>query len=399
MTDPAAPPPGPAAERDAPPPFFPPWRHQRPPWWPEGEPWPPRRGPGGRLGRDYRRRFMRRGALFLLLVFVFTVGGCTLAFWLATASFNGLHMPHGLMPLARLAPVAVVLFLVFGAALMLRGLRRVTDPVDDFLDAVSRVADGDLAVRVPERGPHENRRLARAFNTMAERLQANETHRRSLLADVTHELRTPLTVIQGNLEGLLDGVYPADAAHLAPVLDETRVLGRLIDDLRTLAQAESGTLALHREPTDLGVLAGETLAAFRPQAATQGVTLTLAVADDLPLANVDPLRLREVLSNLVANALRYTPGGGTVTLRGRVEAASAGGGEAALVLEVADTGAGIAPERLAHIFDRFYKSPDSPGTGLGLAIAKNLAAAHGGELTAQSAPGMGTTMRLRLAAE
>ena len=403
MTDPAGPPPRPEPD-GSPPPVFPPWRRQRPPWWPEGEPWPPRRGQGAHLRHEYRGRFMRRAGAGLLFVFIFTVGGCTLAFWLTTLAFSGLHMPHGLLPMLRfapVAPVAAVLITVLGVVLMVRGLRRVTDPVDDFLDAVARVADGDFAVRVPEHGPRENRRLARAFNTMTERLEANEAHRRSLLADVTHELRTPLTVIQGNLEGLLDGVYPADAAHLAPVLDETRVLARLIDDLRTLAQAESGTLALHREPTDLGVLGGETLAGFRPQAAAQGVTLTLDVADDLPLANVDPLRLREVFANLVANALRYTPAGGTVTLRGRLAPAGAGeaDSEAALVLEGADTGAGIPPERLPHIFDRFYKSPDSPGTGLGLAIAKNLVAAHGGELTAHSTLGAGTTMRVRLAAE
>jgi len=305
-------------------------------------------------------------------------------------------MPRGLLVFSRFAPVAAVVVLALGLFLTLRGLRRVTAPVDDFMDAVARVADGDFAARVPEHGPRETRRLARAFNTMTERLQANEAQRRSLLADVTHELRTPLTVIQGNLEGLLDGVYPADPTHLTPILDETRVLARLIDDLRTLAQAESGTLALHREPTDLGVLLGETTAAYRAQAAAAGVALTLEVADDLPLASVDPLRLREVLTNLVANALRYTPAGGRVTLRGRVDPAAA---EPSVVLEVADTGAGIAPDRLPHIFDRFYKSPDSPGTGLGLAIAKNLVAAHGGDLTASSVPGAGTTMRIRLAVE
>ncbi len=347
------------------------------------------------MGRQFRGRFALRAALGLLTVFILTVGGCTLTFWLTAAAAGGLHMPHGLLQFSRVAPVAAGLLLIFGLVLTVRGLRRVTAPVDDFMDAVARVADGDFAARVPEHGPRETRRLARAFNTMTERLQANEAQRRSLLADVTHELRTPLTVIQGNLEGLLDGVYPADAPHLTPILDETRVLARLIDDLRTLAEAESGTLALHREPTDLGVLCGETAAAFRAQAAGQGVALTLEVADDLPLANVDPLRVREVLTNLVANALRYTPAGGSVTLRGRVEPAE----PPTIVLEVADTGAGIAPDRLPHIFDRFYKSPDSPGTGLGLAIAKNLVAAHGGDLTARSMPGAGTTMQVRLAVE
>jgi signal transduction histidine kinase len=237
------------------------------------------------------------------------------------------------------------------------------------------------------------RALARAFNGMAARLEDNESHRRGLLADVTHELRTPLTVIQGNLEGLLDGVYPADPAHLTPILDETRVLSRLIDDLRTLSLAESGTLALHREPTDLGVLAGETAAAFRPQAEAAGVALGLDASDDLPLLAVDPVRLSEVLNNLVANALRYTPSGGRVTISGRP--AEDGGA----VLAVRDTGAGIATEALPHVFDRFYKSPDSRGSGLGLAIAKNLVAAHGGQLSVESEAGKGTVMTVRLPGE
>ena len=393
MPDPAPPP---RPTDDEPPHFA--WRHgprRRPPWWPEGEAWPPTGAAGWRMNRRYTGRFVQRAAFGLLAVFILTVGGCTLTFWLTAAAAGGMHMPHGMLTFSRVAPVAAIALLGLGLFLTVRGLRRVTAPVDDFMDAVARVADGDFAARVPEHGPRETRRLARAFNTMTERLQANEAQRRSLLADVTHELRTPLTVIQGNLEGLLDGVYPADAPHLTPILDETRVLARLIDDLRTLAQAESGTLALHREPTDLGVLCGETAAAFRSQAAAAGVILSLDVADDLPLANVDPLRLREVLTNLVANALRYTPAGGSVTLRGRAEPAE----PTTIVLEVADTGAGIAPDRLPHIFDRFYKSPDSPGTGLGLAIAKNLVAAHGGDLTARSAPGAGTTMHIRLAVE
>src|SRR5690606_23173800 len=152
------------------------------------------------------------------------------------------------------------------------------------------------------------------------------------LADVTHELRTPLTVMQGHLEGVLDGVYPADPEHLAPILDSTRVLSRLIDDLRTLTEAETGTLALHREPTDLGVLAGETVAAFRAQALPAGVRLALYGADDVPLLAGDPGRLRAVLGILVADALRYTPAGGAVTVTGRP------GPEGGATLTVTDTG-------------------------------------------------------------
>src|SRR4029077_17504644 len=158
--------------------------------------------------------------------------------------------------------------------------------------------------------------LARGFDTMVARLEADEEQRRTLLADVSHELRTPLTVITGNLEAILDGVYPADAAHLSPILDETRVMERLIEDLRTVALSEAGTLALHPEPTDPDIVIGEVLHAFGPGATAAGVTLATDSSDDLPILDIDPVRIREVLSNLVANALRHTPAGGRVTLWG-----------------------------------------------------------------------------------
>jgi two-component system sensor histidine kinase BaeS len=339
------------------------------------------------------RRFFLLIGLAMLGLFILIAGGSTLAFWLVATGLGWVRLRAGpvfIFPFGGLAALALVALLL---ALTVRALRRVTTPVSEFMQAVERVADGDFAARVTESGPRDARALARAFNSMAARLEADEQKRRGLLADVTHELRTPLTVIQGNLEGLLDGVYPADPAHLSPILDETRVLSRLIDDLRTLSLAESGTLALHRESTDLGVLAGETVAAFRPQAEAAGVALGLDVSDDLPLLAVDPVRLSEVLNNLVANALRYTPSGGRVTISGRP--AEDGGA----VLEVRDTGAGIATEALPHVFDRFYKSADSRGSGLGLAIAKNLVAAHGGQLGVQSEPAQWTVMTVSLPGE
>jgi two-component system sensor histidine kinase BaeS len=197
-------------------------------------------------------------------------------------------------------------------------------------------------------------------------------------------------VIQGNLEGLLDGIYPRDDAHLQPILEETRVLSRLIDDLRTLALAESGALRLEKEPTDLAVLASEAVASFRAQADAAGIELSADAAPDLPLLDVDAARINQVLDNLISNALRYTPNGGAI----RVQCSIASGTHIAVA--VSDTGAGIPPDRLPHIFDRFYKSSDSRGTGLGLAIAKNLVAAHGGEIEAESRLGEGTTIRFRL---
>jgi two-component system sensor histidine kinase BaeS len=270
-------------------------------------------------------------------------------------------------------------------------VRRLAAPVGDLIDAAGRVEAGDYTARVPERGPREVRALARAFNSMIARLEANEAQRRRLLADVTHELRTPLAIMQGNLEALVDGVRPTDHAHLSAILDETRVLARLIDDLRTLSLTETGVLTLHREPTDLTVLISDVASSFQAQADAAGVGVTVDVDDEVPLVEIDPVRTREVLSNLISNALRYTPRGGTVRVRGGVSRSTDG-----VTVAVSDSGTGIAAEALPHIFDRFYKSPDSRGTGLGLAVAKNLVAAHGGQIEAESAEGQGTTIRFTL---
>jgi len=231
---------------------------------------------------------------------------------------------------------------------------------------------------------------------MASRLQVTDEQRRNLLADVTHELRTPLTVIQGNLEGMLDGVYAADEAHLKSLLEETQILSRLVDDLRTLALAESGALQLKKEPTDLVALIGETTAGFRAQADAAGVALGVEVMADALLLDLDPERMHEVLSNLIANALRYTPRGGIISVRlGRTHA----DGEQRTLVTIADSGPGITAEDLPHVFDRFYKARDSGGMGLGLSIAKHLTEAHGGTLDAESDPGQGTTMRITLPLE
>src|SRR5437867_11442438 len=218
-----------------------------------------------------------------------------------------------------------------------RSLRRLAAPTGDVIEAVGRVADGDLSARVRERGPREARALARAFNAMTSRLEAGEEQRRRLLADVSHELRTPLSVVQGNLEALVDGVHPADETHLLAILDETKVLSRLVEDLRTLSLAESGALALHREAVDVGVLVRDTVDSFASQAEPAGVAIGAQLPSGLPQVNADPVRAREILDNLIANAIRYTPRGGRVNVEARAQ-------DAFVAIDVRDTGAGIAPE-------------------------------------------------------
>src|SRR5262249_31063098 len=208
-----------------------------------------------------------------------------------------------------------------------RRLRRHAAPVADVVEAAGQLGDGNYAARVVERGPADVRRLAGAFNRMATRLQTQETERRHLLAEIAHELRTPLAVIQGNLEGLLDGVYARDEAHLSAVLEETRVLATLIDDLRTLALAEAGTLALHRESVDLGALLQDLVAACGARAEAAGVALTDECAVELPAVEIDPVRIRQVIANLLTNALQHTAAGGRIRVEGQWRADGAEAGE------------------------------------------------------------------------
>ena len=331
------------------------------------------------------RRFVRRAAAFVFLAFLF--------FAFVVASFvvlliNAFNSPGAGGGSAIFVPLAILAVVIVAFAVA-RGIRRLVIPLGDLIDAAQSVEAGDYGARVRPRGPRELRALARAFNAMSERLETSEEQRRRLLADVTHELRTPLTIMQGNLEALLDGLYPADAQHLEPILDETRVISRLVDDFRTLSLAEAGALTLHREPTDPAQLVTDAVASFRSQADAAGVDLLTAIDGALPQLDVDPVRMREVLSNLLSNALRYTPRGGNV----RVGASTFDGH---VRVSVHDTGPGIAAEALPHVFDRFYKSEESRGAGLGLAIAKSLVVAHGGEIEAISAAGQGTDMRFTL---
>lgn len=347
---------------------------------------PPMRWRNDPDSRAMRGRFFLRFGILIALMFFFSCAIFAFIVSLVSSwlSANGLINP---------ATVIAVVFVFAGLLTVGHAFRGFAMPIGDLVAASSRIADGDYSVRVAERGPREVRSLARAFNSMAARLQASDQIRRAMLADVTHELRTPLTVIQGNLEGLLDGVYPRDDAHLQPILDETRVLSRLIDDLRTLALAESGALQLHKEPIDLALLIGETVASFQTQADLAKVALNADIAANLPMLNLDPARIRQVLENLIANAIRYTPSGGRISVQCAMSS------EQSAVVTVSDTGRGIAPDELPHIFDRFYKSRDSRGTGLGLAIAKNLIVAHSGEISALGELGKGTTIQFSLPME
>jgi signal transduction histidine kinase len=364
------------------------WR--RPPWWPENEDWPPAGRQQKQFWQSHRARFFRRMGCLMALFFLLVFTGLNLIFWLVAGAFGIIEISGRSLALA--IPIGLLAFTVavLGVILIVFALRQTITPVGDIIGAANRVADGDYSVRVNERGPGEVRSLAKTFNAMVDRLETYDETRRRLLADVTHELRTPLTVVQGNLEGMIDGVYPADEGHLKSVLDETRLLSRLVNDLRTLSLVESGSLKLHFEPVDLTELLNSAAGAFRSQADSSGVNLEVQVDPNELAVEADPERIREVTENLIANALRYTPEGGSVKV------SSSSGDRDRVSIIVSDTGRGIQPEDLPHIFDRFYKTSDSHGSGLGLAIARDLVEAHGGQISAESKPGVGTTIRISL---
>ena len=306
-----------------------------------------------------------------------------------------------------------------GLLLVLAVSRSMTAPLQRLAEAARAVAGRDFGHRVEVDGSAEMAEVARSFNDMAAALQKSEQQRQDMVADLAHELRTPLSVVQGNLRAILDDVYPLDKAEVARLYDETRLLSRLVDDLRELALADAGQLRLSLAPTDAARVMDVTVESLAPVAELQALDLQVQAPPDLPPVQADPDRLAQILRNLLINALRHTPSGGKVT----VSAAAADG---QVEFAVSDTGEGIAPEDLPHVFDRFWRAdpararrpegggplpadgaPAAPkavqdrwsgGTGLGLSIAQSLVEAQGGQIWAESTPCVGSTFRFQLPA-
>lgn len=357
-------------------------RRGRPGWWPEDEAWPPT---AEFPWRKVRRRFLVRFAAGVTLIFVLVVvGPIVLVGQLLSAT--GLPSPG-----SGILAVVIVLLLIAAMSGTARGARRFALPFGDLIEATGKVEAGDYTTRVivPNGGMREMRWLAEAFNSMAARLETDEGQRRSLLADVSHELRTPLAVLRGELEAMIDGVHPVDEAHLSAAVDQIGMLTKLVEDLRTLALAEAGALALRKEPTDLTILTREAAAAFDGLASTAGVRIEVRVPPDLPLLDLDPTRIREVVVNLVANALRYAPSRSVVSIVAEVR-------PQVVRISVTDAGPGIAPEVLPHLFERFSRSEELRGSGLGLAIARRIVESHGGTIAAERPAAGGTTIAFEL---
>ena len=361
---------------------------------------------------DYFRRHL--GAKLLLSYLVIILVGVTVLIvasqFILPGSFNrhmnGMGMMNGMMEGRRQGPAgsdatpqlyidfrasfnealqyaawaAAVVAIILGFYLS----RSMIAPISAMSLATQRIADGHYNERVQVNGEDELAQLAVRFNQMAEKLNQVESMRRRLIGDVSHELRTPLTAIKGSMEGLMDGVLPATQETYQQIHAETDRLNRLVDDLQELSRVESHAYQLDVRPVEVSALAQTVTKRLAPQAESKRISLDLNLAPDLPRVLADEDRAVQVLTNLTGNALQYTPEAGRITI-----AAQRINNE--VQISVRDTGIGILPEHLSHIFDRFYRVDKSRsrraggGSGIGLTIARALVEAHGGRIWAESA--------------
>ena len=336
-------------------------------------------------------RFVRMAILFFIALFLFVGGGAAILY-LVFSQYSGVK---NIWLLVCGAPFILI---VLAIVILFNLYTRFGKPLEQLFKAINSIEAGDLAVRVPENNSDMFSDLIKRFNKMVGELERAEQQRRNLTADIAHELRTPLHIIQGNLEGIIDGVYQPTSEHINNTLDETRLLARLVNDLQTLSLAETGQLPLHPTRFLLTDLIADLTSSFSAQAASLGIDLKTNLTNPSQEISADYDRLNQVLSNLVSNALRHTPSGGRVA----IETESVTGEKRSVRIQVKDTGAGISSEDLPFIFDRFWRGDKSRSdrvhSGLGLAITKQLIQAHGGEISVQSdgVPGKGTTFIIEL---
>lgn len=289
---------------------------------------------------------------------------------------------------AGLVAIGIAIILTFFLS------RRILSPVKALTSAARQFGKGDFSHRVAYQGKGEMGELALSFNSMAENLEKNEQQRRNMVADVAHELRTPITNLKGYLEAITDGVLKPDDDTIRSLDEEASSLSRLVGDLQELTLADAGKLKMTMQPEDISHIVKETIASIQPKAAEKELNVTADLPGELPLVEIDALRIRQVLNNLLSNAIAHTGKGGAVTVTGKPQGDK-------LVISVTDTGEGIAPEHLPLIFDRFYRVDKSRtratgGSGLGLTIAKRIVEAHGGAIGVTSQLGKGSTFTFSL---
>lgn len=345
------------------------------------------------------KRPWRRNRRFIFWRFALIFGGISILFLTAIGIviYLVVNLPHPEGPrIGILIPLCGVPLAFMLVSFLLGGLafRRLGTPFADIMSATDAIARGDLSVRLRENIPGELGNLSRRFNNMVAELERAEQQRRNLTADIAHELRTPLHIIQGNLEGMLDGVYEPTESNITDTLDETQLLTRLVDDLQILSLAEARQLPLYPTRFLLADLLADSATGFESRTAAQNVDIHVDISDPSLEISADYDRMLQVLGNLLTNALHHTPENGEIVLR--AEAIPEG-----IHIIVNDTGAGIPLEDLPYIFDRFWRGDKSRtrtegSSGLGLAITKQLVQAHGGTITAESEIGRGTTFTIEL---
>jgi two-component system OmpR family sensor kinase/two-component system sensor histidine kinase BaeS len=333
--------------------------------------------------RSRIRRFVRFAIFFVIFLSVF-FGGSAAFLYLLFSRYTGVQ---NIWLLICGTPVVLLVLLIFT---IFNLYTRFGKPLEGLFDAINAVEEGNLSVRAPENKSDMFSDLIKRFNKMVSELERAEQQRRNLTADIAHELRTPLHIIQGNLEGIVDGVYEPTNEHINNTLDETKLLARLVNDLQTLSLAETGQLPLHPTRFLLADLIQDLTSSFASQAASLGIHLKTNIADSNQFITADYDRLNQVLSNLVSNALRHTPEGGEIS----IETESGSSQERSVRIKIIDSGSGIASEDLPFIFDRFWRGDKSRSerthSGLGLAITKQLVLAHNGTIEVESVVGKGT---------
>ncbi len=335
-----------------------------------------------------------RRAIFISFFFIISalifVGGSAAILYFLFSEYSGIQNIWLLLCGAPVIVAVLAIFAVFNLYI------RFGKPLEELFNAINAVGEGNLSARVTEKKSDMFSELFKRFNNMVGELERAEQQRRNLTADIAHELRTPLHIIQGNLEGIMDGVYQPTPEHIENTLEETRLLARLVNDLQTLSLAETKQLPFHPTRFALAELIRDLTSSFSSQAALQNVELSVSLADSNQQITADYDRINQALVNLISNALRHTPAGGKII----VETESIAGEKRRVRIKIQDTGAGIPPEDLPFIFDRFWRGEKSrterTHSGLGLAITKQLILSHSGKIEAQSAEGVGTTFIIEL---
>lgn len=346
-------------------------------------------GPGFQMGQQLSRGAIANGAAI-------TLNGQQVGTIVAGPGF-GRNNPAGAIFLNRVYRSLVLVAIGVTLAAVLVSIilaQNIGGPLRQLTKASQAIAKGELGQQVTVNSQDEIGQLATAFNQMSRELAHSQQLRQQMTADIAHELRTPLSIILGHAEALQDGVLPPAPETFALIHDEASRLNRLVEELRTLTLAEAGELQLLSRPVPPQALLEKMIIAYTPRAQQQAITLRLDCPAGLPTLTIDPDRMAQVLANLLDNALRHTPAGGQITLAATHQPPH-------VSLSIRDTGIGIAPQDLPHIFNRFYRGEksrnrQSGGSGLGLAIAKSIVQAHGGQIEARSDPGKGTIFTITL---